>query len=87
METMKKPDNFDVLKTMCDRNKDIALAVELTNFQRQTKKGGGLVTIGVASPHFDHLINQAASGTQTHMAVLLIYNVAQFTEIQKELTK
>lgn len=84
---MKTVNNFDVLNEMCDRNMDIALANELTNFQRQQKKGGGLVTVGVASPHFDHLINQAATGAQTHQAVLLIYNIEQFKAIKKELEK
>lgn len=82
---MKKVNNFDVLNEMCDRNMDIALANELTNFQRQQKKNGGLVTVGVASPHFDYLINQAATGSKTHQAVLLIYNIEQFKAITKEL--
>lgn len=83
---MKEPDNFDVLKTMCDRNKDIALAVDLLNFDRKPKLKGGTITVGVADPHFSHLIKQAATGEQTHFAVLMIYNIKQFNEIKKELT-
>lgn len=70
---------------MADRNKDIAAAVELTNFTRN--KRGGLVTVGVAEPHFTHLINQAGTGVQTHFAVLMMYSIEQFNEIKKELTK
>jgi hypothetical protein len=83
---MKKADSFDVLKAMSDRNKDIALAVETVQFVRQEKKGGGLVHVGVADPHFTYLINQAFSGKYTHKAVLLIYNIEQFKEIEKELS-
>lgn len=50
--------------------------------ERQEKKNGGLVTIGVASPHFDHLINQAATGEITHLTVLYIVNKKQFEEIK-----
>lgn len=85
MDTKKKVDNFDILKAMCDRNKDIALSDYLLNFQRQQKRGGGIVTVGLASPHFDHLINQAATGLHTHKAVLLVYDIAQFEEIKNEL--
>lgn len=82
---MKTVNNFDVLKEMGERNLDIAAASDLTNFQRQQKKNGGLVTIGVASPHFDHLINQAGTGVVTHNCVMLIYDIKQFNAVLEEL--
>ena len=70
------------MQQMSNNNMDIAVAIELLNFQRQPKKGGGLVTVGVASPHFDYLINQAASGEITHLAALYIIDKKQYDEIK-----
>lgn len=67
---------------MSTNNMDIAAALDITNYQRQTKKNGGLVTFGVASPQFDHLINGAGSGVHTHYAVLYIVNKEQFDKIK-----
>lgn len=79
-----KKSDLLVINEMVEKNMDVAAAVDMTNFQRQPKKNGGTVTIGVASPHFDHLINQAATGEITHLAVLYIVNKKQFEEIKNE---
>ena len=76
---------FDVLKEMGERNLDIASAPDLMDFKRQPKKHGGLISVGVASPHFDHLMNGFALDHHTHKAVLLIYNIEQFKQVEKEL--
>lgn len=67
---------------MSKQNMDIACAVELLNFTRNKK--GGLVTVGVASPQFDHLINQAATGKTTHYGIMYIVNKEQFDKIKNE---
>jgi hypothetical protein len=82
IEDMEKSD-FEVMSEMSEKNLDIACALDITNYQRQEKKGGGLVTVGVASPQFDYLINQAASGKTTHYAILYIVNKEQFDKIKK----
>lgn len=69
---------------MSDKNMDIACALDLLNFERTPKRGGGKVTIGVANPTFDHLINQAATGNTTHYAVLYVVNKEQFDKIKKQ---
>lgn len=74
-----------VMHQMVNENKDIACTTELINFNRQPKKGGGTVTVGVASPQFDHLINQAVSGKTTHYAIMYIVNKDQFDELRKKL--
>lgn len=77
-----------IMDTMVQRDMDIAAAVALTNFQRQQKKGGGLVTVGVASPHFDYLIDSySGMGKQTHAAVLYIINLDEYKKIKAELKK
>jgi hypothetical protein len=81
---MSKKSDFLVMHEMSKNNMDIACAIETTNFQRHPKRGGGTVTIGVASPHFDHLINQAASGEITHHAILYIVNKKQYDEIKNK---
>lgn len=81
----KQVSDFEVMHKMSKDNMDIACAMELTNFNRVPKKNGGTVTVGVASPQFDHLINQAASGKTTHYAVLYIVNKEQFDKLKKEL--
>lgn len=68
------------MQEMCEKNLDIACAVDLMNFQRT--KRGGLVSVGVANPQFDHLINQAATGQMTHLAVMYIVNKDQFNKIK-----
>lgn len=68
---------------MSDKNMDISCAVEQLDFQRTPKRNGGRVTFGVASPYFDHLINQAATGEQTHYAILYVINKKQFDDIKK----
>lgn len=78
---MEKSD-FEVMSVMSSNNMDIACAFELLNFTRQEKKGGGLVQVGVASPQFDYLINQAASGKTTHLAVFYIVNKEQYHAIK-----
>lgn len=84
METGEsKKSDFLVMDEMSKNNMDIACALDVTNYQRQTKKNGGTVTFGVSSPHFDHLINQAASGQTTHYAILYIVNKEQFDKIKK----
>jgi hypothetical protein len=80
---MAKKSDFIVFQEMSENNMDIACAVDITNFQRVPKKNGGTVTIGVASPHFDHLINQAATGKITHHALLYIVNKEQYDKIKK----
>jgi hypothetical protein len=74
--------DFLIFQEMSENNMDIACAFDLTNFTRVPKKNGGTVTIGVASPHFDHLINQAASGVITHHAILYIVNKEQYDKIK-----
>lgn len=81
MPEQKEKSDLLVMQEMCDQNLDIACALDLMNFQRS--KRGGLVTVGVASPQFDHLINQAATGTTTHYAILYIINKEQFDKIKK----
>lgn len=80
---MAKSD-FEVMQEMSDKNMDIAAAFDQINFQRTPKNNGGKVTIGVASPYFDHLINQAATGVTTHYAILYIVNKEQFEEIKNK---
>lgn len=74
--------DFSVFQEMSDKNMDISCAVEQLDFQRRSKRNGGRVTFGVASPYFDHLINQAGTGKQTHYAILYIINKVQFDDIK-----
>jgi hypothetical protein len=76
--------DFEVMQKMAEGNMDIALALDQLNFDRTPKNKGGKVTFGVASPQFDHLINQAATGKTTHYAVLYIVNKEQFDKIKAE---
>lgn len=78
---MEKSD-FIVMQEMSENNMDIACASEQLNFTRDEKRKGGKVTIGVASPQFDYLINQAATDKQTHYAILYIINKEQFDKIK-----
>lgn len=80
----EKKSDLLVINEMVDKNMDIAAFVDLTNFQRQTKRNGGLVTVGVASPSFDNLINQAATGKITHLAVLYVVNKEQFDKLKND---
>jgi hypothetical protein len=80
----EKKSDFEIMAEMSKNNMDIACAVDLTGFQRQPKRNGGTVTVGVASPYFDHLINQAATGNITHLAVLYVVNKEQFDKLKKE---
>lgn len=82
---MAKSD-FQVFDEMYKNNMDIACAVDITNYQRQPKKGGGTVTVGIASPHFDHLINQASlpGAKQTHYAILYVVNKEQFDKLKND---
>lgn len=82
-----KASTFDVFEKMSERNLDIAVAVDLLNFQRQVKKKGGIVTIGVADPQFDYLINQAGTGIETHYALFYIVNKKQYHEIESEINR
>lgn len=79
-----KKSDLLVINEMVEKNMDISASVDLLNFERQKKRNGGLVTIGVACPAFDHLINQAATGDITHLAVLYIVNRKQFEEIKNK---
>lgn len=79
-----KKSDLLVINEMVEKNMDISAFVELMNYQRQTKRNGGLVTVGVACPAFDHLINQAATGEITHLAVLYVVNKKQFDEIKNK---
>lgn len=79
---MAKSD-FLVMDEMSKNNMDIACAVDITNYQRKNKQNGGTVTIGVASPYFNHLINGAGSGDVTHYAILYIVNKEQYDRIKK----
>jgi hypothetical protein len=78
---MAEKSDFLVMDEMSKNNMDIACAVDQLNFQRN--KMGGRVTFGVASPQFDHLINQAATGKTTHYAILYIVNKEQFDKLKK----
>lgn len=80
---MSKKSDLLIINEMVEQNLDVSASIDLVNFQRQQKRGGGTVTVGVASPHFDHLINQAATGDITHLAVLYIVNKEQFDKIKK----
>lgn len=80
---MEKSD-FQVMQEMSDKNMDISASLDLLDFQRTPKRNGGRVTIGVASPQFDHLINQAATGAITHYAVLYIVNKEQYEALKKQ---
>lgn len=73
--------DFEVFQKMSEQDMDIACFIEQLNFQRD--KRGGKVTFGVSSPHFDHLINQAATGIQTHYAIVYVVNKEQFDRIKK----
>lgn len=80
---MPDKSDFLVMHEMSVNNMDIACAVDITDYQRVTKMKGGTVKIGVASPWFDHLINQAATNKTTHYAILYIVNKEQFDKIKK----
>jgi hypothetical protein len=83
MSSKTERSDFSVFQEMSDKNMDISCAVEQLDFQRTPKRNGGRVTFGVASPYFDNLINQAATGVVTHHAILYIINKKHFDEIKK----
>lgn len=85
MPDKKQVGDFDVFKEMSKRNKEIAIGVDLTNMTRHKKKNGGLVTMGIASPGFDWLINDVAVDGKKYVALLYVINRDQFNEIKKEL--
>jgi hypothetical protein len=85
MPKQKKVRDFEVFQVMSDRNLDISLAVEVLDCTRTPKRNGGRVTIGVASPSFDHIINGLGTGEQTHYALLYVINVEQYNAIKKEI--
>lgn len=80
-----KASTFDVYEKMSERNLDIAVAVEILQAQRQPKLKGGRVTIGVACPQFDYIINQMGTGVETHYVLMYIVNKEQYHQIEKEL--
>lgn len=82
MEKDKEKSDFAVMQEMSQGNMDIACAVDILDYTRNKK--GGRVTFGVASPQFDHLINQAASGKTTHYAIMYIVNKEQFDNLKKQ---
>lgn len=82
MADKSKKSDLLVMHEMCVSNMDIACAVDQLNLQRDEKRKGGKVTFGVASPQFDYLINQAATGKTTHYAILYIINKEQFDKIK-----
>lgn len=49
-------------------------------------KGGGHITLGVDEGTCRDIMNFAL-GINTHNAVLLVFNMAQFDQIRKELSK
>lgn len=81
----KKVSDFEVFQIMSDRNLDIAVAVDILDYTRTPKFNGGRVTVGVASPHFDYLINGSGTGDNSHHALLYVINMKQYNEIKKEL--
>lgn len=70
-----------VMSKMAKDNMDISASPEILNLQRNKK--GGKVTVGVANPQFDYLINQAATGIITHYHLLFIINKKQFDQLRK----
>jgi hypothetical protein len=72
-----------VMHEMAINDMDISVHMETLNFQRQPKRKGGTITVGVASPAFDHLINQAATGEVTHYALLYVVNSEQFNKLKE----
>ena len=80
-----KINSFDVLKEMSSRNLDIRMSAACDNLVNVRKvRAGGEVTIGVDQTTCTDFMN-FAMGIKKHNAVLLIFNMDQFREIQKEL--
>lgn len=72
--------DFEIFQKMSEENMDISCFPEQLDFQRD--KRGGRVTFGISSPYFDHLINQAATGVQTHYAIVYVVNKEQFDRLK-----
>jgi hypothetical protein len=81
MSEIKLRSDLLVMQEMSEKNMDIACALDVLKFNRT--KHGGLVTVGVPSPQFDHLINQAATGKITHYGILYVINKEQFDILKK----
>lgn len=73
--------DFEVFQIMSDNSMDIGCHPDQLNFTRD--KRGGKVTFGIANPHFDSLINQAATGVVTHYAVVYVVSKEQFDKLKK----
>lgn len=85
-EAKKRPGLFEVLQEMSINNLDIARSDgNIQNCNRQPKLGGGTISVGMASPAFDKIINGLAVDKPTHHAILFVFSEEDYRKVEKSL--